>query len=261
MLSFNVSVDVHGGDGEESGPATIGWLLAENESRLIYKPPQRLKQPSPSRPRTHAKSVTACPAVLGLESRLFEVQCPCDLTLRMAETDFGEPAVVNADGPMSTVRDDVFANLIILHPREEWRDPGRPILQMRLPYIFIADEPTYMSQLPPFQHLRKTPLPGLMIPGRFPINVWPRTLTWAFEWHDISAPLELRRGDPLFYVLFEVLPQSRAIQLVEAERTPELEAYLQQINGVVGFVNQTFSLFRAAEELRPAHLVQPKKKP
>ena len=118
--------------------------------------------------------------------------------------------------------------------------PGRPILQMRLPYIFIADEPTYMSQLPPFQHLRKTPLPGLMIPGRFPINVWPRTLTWAFEWHDISAPLELRRGDPLFYVLFEVLPQSRAIQLVEAERTPELEAYLQQINGVVGFVNQTF---------------------
>ncbi|MEC9468515.1 MAG: hypothetical protein VYA18_02260 [Pseudomonadota bacterium] len=261
MLSFNVTVDTSGGTTEGSGPATIGWLLAGDESQLVYKPPQRLKQPSAPRQRTHAKSVTACPAVLGLESRLFEVLCPCDLSLQMAETDFGEPVVVNADGPMSSVRDDVFAHLIILHPREEWRSPDRPILQMRLPYIFVADEPTYMSQLPPFQHVGKSSLPGLMIPGRFPINVWPRTLTWAFEWHDISAPLILHRGDPLFYVLFEVYPQSRAIQLVEAEHTPELQAYLQQINGVVGYVNQTFSLFKEAEELRPAQLVTPKKAP
>lgn len=261
MLNFHVNINVDSGDAEGSGPATIGWLLAKDESQLIYRPPQRLKYLSSSDQRTHAKAVSACPAVLGLESRLFEVQCPCDLTLEMTETDFGEPAVVNSDGPMSAVRDDVLADLIILHPREEWRSPERPILQMRLPYIFIADEPVYMSQLPPFQHLRKTPLPGLMVPGRFPIHIWPRTLTWAFEWHDIDAPLSLRRGEPLFYVLFEVFPQSRAIQLMEAERTPELEAYLQQINGVVGYVNQTFSLFKSAEKLRPARLVQPKKSP
>lgn len=46
---------------------------------------------------------------------------------------------------------------------------------------------------------------------------------------------------------------------MEAEHTPELQAYLQQINGVVGYVNQTFSLFKDAEELRPAQLVTPKK--
>ena len=179
----------------------------------------------------------------------------------MTETEFGEPAVVNADGPMSALRDGALADLIVLHPHDEWRSPDRPLLQMRLPYVFISDEPVYMSQLPPFQHMRETPLPGLMIPGRFPINIWPRTLTWAFEWHDINAALSLRRGDPLFYVLFEVFPQSRAVQLIEAERTPELQAYLQEISGVVNYVNQTFSLFKSAEKLRPAQLVQPRKSP
>lgn len=261
LLNFNITVDANSGDTESSGPVTIGWLLAVDNSQLIYRPPQRLKYLSSPHARTHAKSVSACPAVLGLESRLFEVQCPCDLTLEVTETDYGEPAIVNTDGQMSAVRDDVLANLIILHPREEWRSSDQPMLQMRLPYIFVADEPVYMSQLPPFQHVRKTPLPGLMVPGRFPINIWPRTLTWAFEWHDVDAPLVLRRGEPLFYVLFEVFPQSRAIQLLEADHTPELQAYLQQINGVVGYMNQTFSLFREAEKLRPAQLVKPKKSP
>ncbi|GAB4528190.1 MAG: hypothetical protein Tsb0019_30170 [Roseibium sp.] len=261
VLSFNVTVDARVGDAENTGPATIGWLLATDESHLVYEAPQRLKHLSGSLPRTHAKAVSSCPAVLGLESRLFEVACPFDLTLEMTETEFGEPAVVNTDGPMSAVRGGVLADLIVLHPRDEWRSPDRPLLQMRLPYIFISDEPVYMSQLPPFQNMRKAPLPGLMVPGRFPINIWPRTLTWAFEWHHADAPLSLRRGEPLFYVFFEVFPQSRAVQLIEAERTPELEAYLQEINGVVNFVNQTFSLFKAAEQRRPAQLVQPRKSP
>ncbi len=35
-------------------------------------------------------------------------------------------------------------------------------------------------------------------------------------------------------------------------------AYIEHISGAVNYVNQTFSLFRAAEEVRPARLVVPK---
>ena len=48
------------------------------------------------------------------------------------------------------------------------------------------------------------------------------------------------------------------MQLVEAERTPELAAYLEKLSGVVNYVSQTFSLFKAAEEVRPARLLTPK---
>jgi hypothetical protein len=68
----------------------------------------------------------------------------------------------------------------------------------------------------------------------------------------------LKRGDPLFYCQFEGDGPDRPIQLVEAERTPELKAYLDHISGAVNFVNQTFSLFKAAEAARPERLLTPK---
>ena len=50
------------------------------------------------------------------------------------------------------------------------------------------------------------------------------------------------------------------MQLVEAERTPELQTYMDQIGGVVNYVNQTFGLFKAAEALRPKTLLKPKQR-
>jgi hypothetical protein len=78
---------------------------------------------------------------------------------------------------------------------------------------------------------------------------------WAFEWHDPSRDIVLSRGEPLFYCLFETTPPDRAVQMVEAQRTPELEEYLELVSGAVNYVNQTFSLFKAAEERRPRKLV------
>ena len=52
----------------------------------------------------------------------------------------------------------------------------------------------------------------------------------------------------------------RPIQLIEAERTPALAAYLDSLSGVVNYVSQTFSLFQAAEELRPPRLLTPKRR-
>ena len=48
------------------------------------------------------------------------------------------------------------------------------------------------------------------------------------------------------------------VQVVEAERTPELQNYMEQIGGVGNYVNQTFGLFKAAEAMRPKKLLSPK---
>ncbi len=255
MILLNVDIEPARA---ESGPVTVGWLLTSQQGAVLYDPPRRLR--GDHGPRRHAKSASACPAILNLESRLFEIACPFDLKLGFAETQFGEPAVIDLAAEMSPMRGSTLDRLVAVSPRAEWRHPERPVLQLRLPYIFLADEPVYMAQLPPFQHFRADPLPGLTLSGRFPIHVWPRPLTWAFEWHAPEAPLILRRGEPLFYVQFETEPASRPVQLVEAERTEALDTYLQEIEGVVNYVSQTFSLMKAAEERRPRTLVQPAKR-
>ncbi|MEM9371646.1 MAG: hypothetical protein AAGA26_10865 [Pseudomonadota bacterium] len=243
-------------EGPQSGPVRVGWLLSEERSGVIYDAPERVR--SVEMNKRHAKSASRCPAVINLESRYFEVKCPFDLHLRFVRDKDGKPALRNMLSDMSPVRAKKLNSLLYVTSESEWRYPDRPTIQLSLPYIFIADEPVYMSQLPPFLHYRREPWPGTLFGGRFPINIWPRPLMWAFEWHDVARDLVLSRGEPLFYCCFETQTQDRPVQMVEAERTPELEAYLDHISAAVNFVNQTFSLFKTAEERRPAKLVQPR---
>ena len=151
-----------------------------------------------------------------------------------------------------------LAEVVTLVSEAEWRFPDRPTVQMVLPYCFIADELVYLSQIGTFAHYRRDPLPGTIFGGRFPLSLWPRPLMWAFEWHEPEKDLILRRGEPLFYCQFEGEGPDRPVQVVEAERTPELQTYLEQIGGVVNYVNQTFGLFKAAEAIRPKKLLTPK---
>lgn len=58
-----------------------------------------------------------------------------------------------------------------------------------------------------------------------------------------------------FYCQFDGFDPSRTIKLIQAEKTPELLNYMEQISGVVNYVNQTFSLFNEVERVRPKHLL------
>jgi hypothetical protein len=196
------------------------------------------------------------------ESRLFEVLCPIDATVGFGfDQKTGAPTLVNAAGEKSAIRGKHLGQMIALTQRSEWRHPQRPILQMITPYHFLADEQVYMTQLPPFGHYRDPPLPGVMIGGRMPIDVWPRQLMWAFEWHDTKQNLVLRRGEPLYYVRFETADPATAVRMVETEMTPDLNAYLKGLTGVANYVNRTFSLFATARRRRPGKLLCPRHNP
>jgi len=158
------------------------------------------------------------------------------------------------------MRESAIWKTVKLVAESEWRHPDRPTIQLAVPYTFVADEPVYMVQLAPFLHYSQQPIPGTIFGGRFPIDIWVRTVSWAMEWHDIEKPLILRRGEPLFYCQFESTRPQQPVKLIEAELTPELQAYHNDLVGVVQYVKQTFSLFEAAERLRPKKLLTPMKR-
>jgi hypothetical protein len=240
-------------EGSGSGPLMVGWFLASDKGAVLFDPPERVTIRPPN--RTHAKSASRCPAVIQLESRYFMVKCPYDLHIGFARDDKGKAVLVNRAGTASPIRSSKLNEVLTLVNEAEWRFPDRPTVQLHLPYCFIADEMVYLSQIAAFAHYRPDPLPGTIFGGRFPISLWPRPLMWAFEWHEPQKELILKRGEPLFYVQLEGIDPSRAVQLVEAERTAELQSYLDSLSGVVNYVTQTFSLFKAAEALRPKTLL------
>ncbi len=246
-----------GDEDPKSGPVRVGWLLGDTDSPVIYDPPRRVN--SRTARKEHAKSASRCPAVLNLESRYFEIPCPFDLNVGFGRDKEGRPTLHNLSGAASAIRGSTLGKKLSITNESEWRFSDRPMIQLKLPYYFIADEPVYLTQLDAYMHYRKVPLPGTIFGGRFPIDVWPRPLMWAFEWHEPEKPIVVKRGDPLFYCQFEFDSPERNVQMVEAEMTPELRTYMDHISGAVNYVSQTFSLFEAAERVRPATLLTPRK--
>jgi len=257
-MQINVSFERPSDDDPASGPVRVGWLLMRKGPGVVFAPPERVRSAPIN--KKHAKSASRCPAVINLESRYFVIKCPFDLHFRFERDRDGRASLVNMAGQASAIRPKNLREHLHLTDESEWRYPDRPTIQLSLPYLFVSDERVYMSQVAPFMHYRKNPLPGTIFGGRFPINVWPRPLMWAFEWHEPDKEIKLQRGEPLFYALFETSPQDRPVQVLEAERTPELTEYVDLISGAVNYVNQTFSLFEAAEQQRPKKLVTFKEK-
>ncbi len=231
----------------------IGWALMPTPSSLIWDAPAGFARAA-AKPQS-AKSVQLCPAAIDFDARNVVVPCPVDLHVRFAYDAKGQPHLVNVDGPHSTVRSKALNQMIAVVARGEWRHPDRPIIQIITPYVFLSDAPAWLSQFPPFLDPVDPPLPGVLIGGRFPVHVWPRQLMWAFEWHDITRPLRVTRGQPWFYLRFETLTPDRIPRLVEAMLTLEVKAYIDSLSGVTNYVNRTFALFGRAEARRPAQLL------
>ena len=161
----------------------------------------------------------------------------------------------NLLGSKSPIRPSKLNSLLSLINESEWRSAEGPTLQLQPPYMFVSDEPVYLSQVPPFWDYQDSErFPGTLFGGRFPIDIWPRPLMWAFEWHNVKKTIRLRRGQPLFYCHFELDSPERNFQIFEAERTLELEEYLDKISVAVNYMNQTFSLFKRDLEMRPCQL-------
>jgi len=242
------------GEDRSSEPVVVGWLIDAPSASLIYDDPRRVRTESSG--KQHVKSAARCPAVIDMESRYFMIACPYDLHLRVEKDDSGKWRLRNVAGQNGTARHAQLAKHLHFVTQAEWRHPERPMLQVTAPYRFISDDPVYLTQCGPFMHYSSHAWPGVVFGGRFATHIWPRALQWAFEWFDTSKDLVIKRGDPWFYVMLESLNPARQVRLVKAAMTPGLKEYLQGIDGVTNYVNQTFSLYGRAVERRPQRLLQ-----
>lgn len=234
--------------------ATVGWLLNADNASIIWDTPRPVRIDSQS---SDPRSVGQCPSVLDFDRRHYVVNCPIDVHLRLSLTPTGMD-ITNVLADKSPLRSEALQRWIVFQPRHEWRHHDRPVLQMLTPFVFVSDDPLYLNQYPPFMHYLGDARPGVPISGRFPIDIWPRAVMWAFEWHDTTKDLILRRGEPLFYVRFEGADPAASVRLIEAKKTPELESFMASITGVTEIIGQTYSLFKNARERRPAQLLFPK---
>ena len=202
----------------KSEPATVGWVLLDFPASVIWGDPEPIGN------LMNGLQTSNTPD--NLDGRYCLFRCPVDLHLRYFVDKNGNPNLQNVDGDKSSVRQQMLSQLVQLASKNEWRHPDRPIIQVITPYICLADTPVYINQMPAYMHHSKTELPGLLIDGRFPIDVWPRQLMWAFEWYDTKKEINLKRGDPWFYAKFETEDPSQEVNLVECELTPEVKKYI-----------------------------------
>ena len=99
------------------------------------------------------------------KSRLIKIACPIDAHIRFRRDAQGKPVLENALGDGSPIRTYHMGQMVKLVSEREWRHPQRPIVQIVTPYLFLADEPVWISQLPPLYAYLPVPLPGVLIGG------------------------------------------------------------------------------------------------
>jgi hypothetical protein len=157
--------------------------------------------------RNKDTSFLRCPAFIDYYKNTFLMRAPVDLTITLGE-----------DGHLQTQQyDQDFYNF---HVTERF-EPGDKHITISVEFmnIFLSEESVLMQQLPAVLEHNESLKNIHLIGGQFDISKWVRPLTFAFEIHDITKGVHIKRGDPLYYIKFVT---DEKVELVRQELTPEL---------------------------------------
>lgn len=239
----------------ERTPIDVGWYIEEPAGTFVFPAPEPLFK-SRSKALSN-RAVQACPAVNELERDYFVLTAPFDIRLRCTKNKESYDLHVVTQG--TRIDDDLIPKFVFLMQPQHWRDSSTPVIQLRLPYFFLSDEPCFMTMLAPYMSQSILKWPGIMVGGRLPIHIWPRILNWGFEWIDLDQDLRIRRGQPLCYVYFETGSLQNKVNLFELENTEKLQEFRKGISSTPKYMSNTFSLFETAMKRRPKKLLVKKK--
>ncbi|MBD1152821.1 hypothetical protein IDH08_05545 [Pelagibacterales bacterium SAG-MED22] len=235
----------------------VGWFIEDtHKAKFVFNEPFPVKKNR--KIPLSKRAVQACPAINHFEKRYFQVNFPYDLRLRYEFEHEKHNLYVIPEN--TRIDDDLIPQNVVLMPPKFWRDENFPTIQIMCPYVFVSDEEVFMSQLPPFLDYKHNLWPGVVTSGRFPINIWPRILSWGFEWVDKEKDLIFKRGDPWFYVFFESKNPNDQIKLIMADNTDDLKEYRKGIADTVKYTSNSFGLFEEAKKRRPKKLLKERKR-
>lgn len=231
----------------------IGYCLPTDDAGFAFQPPRTVIE---SRSKAlGVRAIQNCPAVNTLERQLVEIYAPIDLRMKLVLENGKLDMQINQTGTFATPK--VLNEMLTAEPPNRWRDPKKPVLQLKLPFFFVTDEPCATSILPPFLSASMRQWPGTMVCGRYPVTDWPQSFSWAIEWDDFDAELIIRQGDVLAYAMFEFDNPNKRPKLIEAELTEDLAEYRSGMDGVHHLTDQIEELWQNARKRRPAKLLKP----
>ena len=124
----------------------VGWFIEEPQGKFVFPEPVKLfklrDKPLSSR------AVQSCPAVNELERELFVLKNPFNISLRCSKNEEKVELHVVDDG--TRIDDDLISRFVFLMEPRLWRNPKMPVIQIKIPYFFLSDDPCYMTQIAPF---------------------------------------------------------------------------------------------------------------
>lgn len=232
----------------------VGWFLPRTlEARAVWFDPVRYSwQPAGER---HSNTFLHCPAYQKFSRNLFVIRCPFDLHLKCQVSDEGCELTV---GEESSIKPEKLAGFIKVHPKNEWREADKPLLQLMLNYYFLSDDDLEIQYLSPLTTTFFEPaLPGLVLQGRWNIKAWIRPVNFVFEWWHTSSDLIIERGQPILNVMFLSKDLDAKTVLVEAEETAEVIAMARRVQNINSYMKNVFSVLPSIVNRRPKRLVKP----
>ncbi len=240
--------------GEGVAPETkIGFVPVSLTASIAFPEPRLLRK-GRGLPRSR-RAVQACPAVNAFERRTIEILAPYSLQLRCVPIGDGkfDFHLIEKGTRIDT---DKAKQHVVPIPRDRWRTPDAPVVQIAIPYFFVCDTPCQLTMMPAWASPGAAQIPGQFISGRYPVHLWPRTLNIAFEWRDFGRDFKMKRGEPACYLYAEPDDPESAVSLVAARLTSDVAAYRARLEGVVGYTSQTFKLLDDIRKYRPETLLE-----
>ena len=209
----------------------IGWCISEEISSSVFFPPITAAFDSPLHENKKKDGVSSCPAVHSAEKNIFIIKSPYSIRLRARTVSEGKISIFPIY-PQTEVQEEIISSLILIEPRDYWIQDQVPVIQIKMPYLFFSDSPAWVSQLETTS-LKKNKNWSL-IQGRFDIYNWQRPLSFAIQWLDINEDIAIKRGDPIFQLMFD---SDQACNKFKLRRVELHETLIRRINSCSG-VNQ-----------------------
>lgn len=134
-----------------------------------------------------------CPAFTDVYKNVFMVRSPMDITLSVVRDDKGNCIIrEHSQSPE-------FFNDFIMHRTSQ--NSRFPMASISIGYLLYSEKSVELEVMHPTlsSHI-STGMRGIsLIYGKFDISKWIRPLEFAFEIHDDTDRIEIKRGDPLYY--------------------------------------------------------------
>lgn len=229
----------------------VGWTPYKNLDNLISKYDNEIVELLYFEPekidvyKETQSTFKMCPAVNNHVNKFWVIKSPCDLTLNYDRNK----KICNIN------QNQAFYNAFVHFRFDEFKDTDYAVCSIMFMYMFVADEPVWMEVYPAFMH--ENSVENIrVVPGGFDIYNWQRPIDFTFEILDDTKPVEIKRGQPLFYVKFNSKKINDDFKLQRIQWTEEL-AKLTKMCLVNSYVKGiSWYLHKIGNKLRPKKLVK-----